>query len=364
MPTNRDANLKHSQYYMDLLLRADIFYEQGREGIVNGLRLFDGNWKNIEIGQKWAALKADTDDLAASMVIEYPERGARCLYLRQKPAERIMRLETALHVAHARGFELLVGILHGKMALAFTEMDRYHDAIEHYSVQLTIAEKLRDFEGMGEGACNLGILYDNLEMLEPAQVCYRYALELANKISNQKIIEVASGNLGLVYLKQAKFREAMDCFDDHLQSAEQNGDEWSEGNALTNKGIACLKLGKHEQALSCFRASILINQKLNDLVGEAKNLSYIGIVLEAKGDLYGAVLAHQAHIALAQKLSDFRAEANSNWNLGKVYIEQGKYEQGLQLLYTCIEYEKKIGDPAWEDDLRVVQTIEKAHGTA
>ncbi len=353
----------HAQYYADILLRADQLYDQGSAHLEDGLRIFDDNWKNIEIGQKWAAQWADGDETAATLASEFPERGAHCLYLRQKPVERIAWLESALHVAHLRGFELVEGVLHGKIGLALSEMGDYKKAIEHYSIRLELAEKLNDLEGLGEGACNLGILYDSLDMLEPAQECYEYALDLAAKISNQKITEKATGNLGLVHLKLGESAKAMECFEQHLQLARQNGDQWSEGNALTNLGIAYLKLQQYDQASAYFHRSILINKKLGDLDGEGKNLGYIGSILGATGDLDEAASAYQARIALAKKLKDSHGEAIGCWNLGEILVRQKKYRLGLEFLHKCIEYEKSIGDPAWEDDLVAVQKIEEIYGS-
>jgi tetratricopeptide (TPR) repeat protein len=364
MTSQRNASLKHAQYYAEVLLHADRLYQEGDISVEYGLHLFDDNWKNIEIGQKWASHRAGTDEAAATLASEYPERGAYCLYLRQKPVERIAWFEAALHIAHSRGFGLVEGVLHGKLGLALAEMGDYQRAIEHYSTRLELAENLNDLEGLGEGACNLGILYDSLDMLEPAQECYQYALDLADKISNQKITEKATGNLGLVYLKQRKFSEAIECFERHLKFARHSGDQWSEGNALTNMGIACLKLHNYEPAAKYFHESILINKKLSDLDGEAKNTSYFGSLFGATGDLEGAVYAYQARIALAQKLDDSRGEATGCWNLGEILIKQKKYRQGLEFLYKCIDYEKSIGDPAWEDDLKVAQKVEETYDTA
>ena len=109
MPTKHDASLRHSQFYADILLRADRLYEEGGVGIEYGLNIFDDNWKNIEIGQKWAARHSNIDELAATLTGEYSERGAHCLYLRQKPIERIDWLESALQVVHSRGFKLVEG---------------------------------------------------------------------------------------------------------------------------------------------------------------------------------------------------------------------------------------------------------------
>jgi tetratricopeptide (TPR) repeat protein len=362
MVSRRNASLKHARYYAKVLLRADRLYEEGAKGIEDGLHLFDDNWKNIELGQKWAVTRIDMDEDAAGLASEYPERGAHCLYLRQKPIERIEWLEAALRVAHSRGFELIEGTLHGKIGLARAEMGDYQQAIEHYSIRLEIARKLNDVEGLGEGFCNLGILYDSLNMLENAQECYEYARELADKIANQKIIEVAIGNLGLVYLKKGQFDAALNCFEKHLRLAQQNGDLWSEGNALTNKGIASLRLQNHKQALQCFQDSILINKKLGDSEGEAKNLSYIGATFAAPGDLDGAASAYQARILIAHNLNDAHGQAIGSWNLGEILIKQKKYKLGLEYLKQCIDFEKAVGDPGWESDSNIVQQIEAMYG--
>jgi len=362
MTSQRDANLKHAQYYAEVLLHADRLYEGGDADVETGLRLFDTDWKNIESGQKWAAQHAEKDDSAATLTSEFPERGAHCLYLRQKPKGRIGWLEAALQVVHLRGFELVEGVLHGKIGLALTEMGEYEKAIEHYSTRIEIAKRLNDFEGLGEGACNLGILYDMQEMLEPAQECFQYALDLADKISNPRITEKATGNLGLVFLKQGKFGEAMECFERHLLLARKNDDQWSEGYALMNMGIVCLKLQLYDQASTNLHDSLAINKKLGDMDGQAKGLSYIGSLLNQTGDLIGAVSAYQARIALAQKLNDPRGEALGSWNLGEILIKQKKYEQGFGFLYKCIDYEKSIGDSVWEDDLEAVRKMEESVG--
>jgi len=359
MISKRDAGLKHSQYYADILLQADKLYELGAREIEDGLHLFDINWRNIEIGQKWAVRCAGREEDAATLVGEYPERGARCLYLRQKPADRLVWLESALYVAHARGMELVEGTLHGKIGLAFSEMGEYQRAIEHYSIRLAIAGRFKDNEGSGEVYCNLGILYDNLNLLEKAHECYLQALNLANKISNPRIIEVSTGNLGLLYLKQGEFIKARDCFERHLQLAVQNGDSWSESNALTNAGIANLKLQNYEQARKYIQRSILINKRLGDLEGEAKNLSYQGMICAAVNDLDGAVSAYQSRIAIAQELNDPRGESIGYWNLGEILIKQKKYKLGVEYLNRCLDYERMIDDPAWQEDQTTIRQIEK-----
>lgn len=358
MVSKRDASLRHSLHYAGLLLQADHLYQRGDSNIADGLSLFDHNWKNIEIGQNWAAKRADSDEEAASLASEYPERGAYCLYLRQKPLERITWLDAALQVAHHRGFELVEGTLHGKLGLAYTETGNYQQALEHYSVRLELAEKLNDYEGLGEGLCNLGILFDEINDLQRAKECFEKAQRLAGYLPNSKITEIATGNLGLVYLKQNEYENAYQCFQRHLLLARTRGDQWGESNALTNIGIALLKLEETELALTYFEQSIAINRALGDLDAQGRNLSYLGQAMIALGQLDRAISTYQDRITIAQNLGDERGEAIGSWNLGELLIKRGNHKDGLVLLRRCVDYEYQAGDSSWPADQKIVKQIE------
>ncbi|EKD88146.1 MAG: hypothetical protein ACD_35C00037G0004 [uncultured bacterium] len=363
MITLQQASLRHAQYYAKVILNADQEYLKGGDYSETGLRIFDDNWKNIEIGQKWAAQNADQYESAATLASEYPERGAQCLYMRQKPTDRVVWLESALAIAQRRGFELVVASLNGKLGLAYTESGEYNRAIDHYFILMKLAVKFNDLEGLCMGSCNLGILYDNMDMLDAAQECFEYALRLTSNFSSQQFTEKVTGNLGLVLMKKGEFDQAIDCFEKHLQLARQNGDRWSEGNALSNLGIARLKTQQYEQALALMNESILINKKLDDPEGEAKNLGYIGTILDIQEDFEGAVAVFQKRISLARQTEDSRGEAIGCWNLGKTLVKQKKYSQALEYMRRCVDYEQSIGDPDWETDLIVVKQIEETFGS-
>lgn len=359
MASFRTAALRHARCFANLLLSADELYQQGGVHVEEGMQLFDENQKNIEIGQQWTAEHADVDEDAATLVLEFPERGANCLYLRQKPADRIQWFQKALQIAHARGYGWAEASLLGKIGLAFQEIRQFPKAIEYYAAQLKLAESLNDQEVWAEAACNLGIVYNDLNMLETAREWYKAALKISEETSNLRIKERAEGNLGLVYIKLEKFSDAVICFEHHLQLARSHGDLWSEGNALTNLGIAWMKLHQYDQAGAYFQESLLINAKLIDVEGEAKNWSYIGLLRNQLGDLDGAVAAFRVRIELAQKMNDPRGEALGCWNLGEVLIKKKMCEEGIELLYKCVEYERGVGDQTWEEDLRTVRHMEE-----
>jgi hypothetical protein len=81
------ANLKHPQFFAEILLKADRLYEKGGSNVEVGLRLFDVNWKNIELGQEWAAQQAGTDVNAATLTSEYPDLSLEMAELARRSAE-------------------------------------------------------------------------------------------------------------------------------------------------------------------------------------------------------------------------------------------------------------------------------------
>ena len=147
MTSLRTALLRHAKCFATILLSADELYQQGGSRVEDGLRLFDANRQNIEQGQQWAANNSEMDEEAATLALEFPERGANCLYLRQKPSDRILWLRKALQIAHVRELGYVEASLLGKIGLAFQEMGQYPQAIEYYAARLELAQRLNDQDG-------------------------------------------------------------------------------------------------------------------------------------------------------------------------------------------------------------------------
>src|ERR1044071_7417743 len=51
----REAQRRHADYYLEVLREADRLYKKGGPAILEGLRLFDAEWPNLQAGQSWAA---------------------------------------------------------------------------------------------------------------------------------------------------------------------------------------------------------------------------------------------------------------------------------------------------------------------
>ena len=83
------ANRRHAGHYMQVLSQANALYEQGGDGILAGLAVYDRELEHIQAGQSWAA--KNNPQLAN----KYPNAGFLVLSLRLNPREGIAWLEAA-----------------------------------------------------------------------------------------------------------------------------------------------------------------------------------------------------------------------------------------------------------------------------
>ena len=84
---------RHARHYFQVLRDANELFQQGGEGILQGLEWFDQERINIETGQAWTASHAAGE--ARSLCIEYPLVGANLLSLRLGPEDRKSWLRAA-----------------------------------------------------------------------------------------------------------------------------------------------------------------------------------------------------------------------------------------------------------------------------
>jgi hypothetical protein len=74
-----------ARHYERVAREAGALYEQGHEGVMRGLALFDLEWPHIEAGQVWAVDHAAVDEEAAQLCSDYAGAAVHCLLLRLPP---------------------------------------------------------------------------------------------------------------------------------------------------------------------------------------------------------------------------------------------------------------------------------------
>ncbi|MDD2756149.1 MAG: NB-ARC domain-containing protein [Methanothrix sp.] len=111
-PDNEDRGslqIRHAEYYKNVLSKIDELYIKGEKDAIAGRELFDIEWTNIKSGQKWAeetAILKTGKKISQNLIPEmksalhlcsdYASEGAYAIGMLLSPRERIHWLETAL----------------------------------------------------------------------------------------------------------------------------------------------------------------------------------------------------------------------------------------------------------------------------
>ena len=296
---------RHAIYYCTVLESVARFYFTGGAHVRSGLTLFDRERRNIEIGQAWAAGRAEDDQDAARLCIRYPDVGSDVLDLRLHPRQRIAWLQSAAAAARKIGDRRGEATSLGNLGTAFAVLGQTQRAIESFEQQLTITREIGDRRAEGAGLGNIGVVYKNL----------------------------------------GETQRAIQFYEQHLAIAREVGHRRGEGNALGNLGVAYSILGETQRAIQFYEQSLIITREIGDRRGEGNTLGNLGIAYRILGETQRAIEFYEQNLAITQEIGDRRGEGNALGNLGIAHRDLGQMRRAMVLLREALEIFDAIEDP-------------------
>jgi nucleoside phosphorylase/tetratricopeptide (TPR) repeat protein len=302
----------HSSYYKNVIGRVDELYLQGGKSLKYGLAMFDLEWRNIQVGQAWSALRAEEDNTVAKLCSDYPDAGAYILLLRQYPRDRIRWLEAALSSACRLKNRLREGLHLGALGQAYANLGETHRAIDYYEKLLAIMQEKGDRQNEGTSLCLLGLAYANLGETQRALEYYEQYLAIAREIGDRRGEGTALGNLGNAYADLGETRRAIEYQEQRIAIAREVGDRRGEGIGLGNLGNAYADLGETRRAIEYYEQRISIAIEIGDRLGEGNALGNLGIALDQIGDRAQAILNAEAALKIFEQIESPYAERVRN----------------------------------------------------
>jgi CHAT domain-containing protein len=190
--------------------------------------------------------------------------------------------------------------------------------------------------------------------LEAAQSTLQEGLRLAREIGHAALTAAILNDLGNVFASQNKYAEALDAYMESVQIAEQHR-EWALAvRALTNAAMASAQQGQPQatrtrldMALEQMRDVGPSHDKAYGLINIG--LAYGGLHVSLPGDhadltLRAAEALHDAAL-VASALNDQRALSYAWGHLGKLYEEERRYDEALQLTRQALFAAQQVQAP-------------------
>jgi len=165
------------------------------------------------------------------------------------------------------------------------------------------------------------------------------ALEIARKLKDERERAKCLLNLGLYHFHLRSYDRALPFYSEALDISRAFRNKDDESICLKSLGISLMNLGFYERALDYLLAAYEIDrqsgsgrispQVLNDL-GEAFRMK--GVMLADRRDLYGALDYYRQGLDLARQNGDQISEAILLNNLGRIYLDLGKFSTAIHYL--------------------------------
>jgi tetratricopeptide (TPR) repeat protein len=392
---SEEASLRHSQYYLNILEKANQLILKGGNKILDGLKLFDTARKNIEVGQEWST--QNLSDLAAARLCSSYGWQTRVLSLRLLPQEEIRWIEKALIASKTLGDREAEGAHIGNLGLPYYEIGENQKAISNYEEALVISRELDNRRNQGLWLNNLGLVYKDLGRPQKAREYFEDALVIARDVHNRRSEGNVLNNLGLVYDILGESNKAIEYYETSLvivreigyRQAEGNtlmnignvyndleeceksidlqeqalvifrdiGHRQGEGKALMNIGNAYKKLGDARKAIEYQSQALIIFREIGSRINEGHALGNLGQAYGRLGDTKTAIDFYEKRIVIAGEVGDKHGEANDSWNMGLLLEKQGDFLRAAELLQVCVDFEQSIGHPNAKDDAEYVERV-------
>ena len=212
------AQQRHAVHYKDVLTAAGELYLEGGEKMMQGLKLFDTEWINIQAGQAWAAMNSCKDKTVAEICNNFNEYlgATHILNLRLHPRDWTIWLEAALAAARQLQNRQAEVVHLGNLGNAYSDLGEPRRAVEYFEEHLAIAREIGDKRGEGNSLGNLGNAYAVLGEPRRAIEYSEQDLVIAREIGDRRGEGNALGNLGIAYANLGEPRRAIEYYEQVL----------------------------------------------------------------------------------------------------------------------------------------------------
>ena len=241
-----------------------------------------------------------------------------------------------------------------RLALAHRSLGQYRDALQNLESALTLAETSGD---RAQTAVAMGAIGDVYVATGPAETAEKYlqeALHVAKELRNEALAATVLNNLGNLSTAQKKYPEALAAYKESMSLASARNNHALATTALINAATASTKINQHKEAKALLDKALDQMRALEPSHDKAVGLVNIGLgyfdLRPNLPDVKDSLLA-LAHKTLseagttADSIGDRRTASYAWGHLGRLYEEEHRYQEALQLTRRATFAAQQVNAP-------------------
>ena len=226
------------------------------------------------------------------------------------------------------------------LSQAYQSLGQYRDALKNLEAALALAEKSGNRTQMAFALGTLGDVYIATGPEETALKYLNEGLRIAREVNNQDLSAIILNNLGNLLTAQKKYPEAIAAYRESASLAESRNNPSLVTRALINAAIASIRNKQHKEAKALLDRALEQIRALEPSHDKASGLITIGLAYdELRSRLPDSrdsllLLAQQTYTeagTVSESIGDRRASSYAWGYLGKLYEDERRYQDALQL---------------------------------
>ncbi len=240
------------------------------------------------------------------------------------------------------------------LAQSYQALGQYKEALKNLESSLALAEKLGD---RTQTAVALGALGNVYIAAGPPEMALKYlneGLRMAREVNNQDLSAIILNNLGNLLTAQKKYSEALVAYRESVSLATARNNRSLLIGALVNEATASIQMNQHREAKALLDRALDQIRALEASHEKAVGLINIGLAYD---DLRSRLpdsndslllLAHETLSeagTLADSMGDRRTSSYAWGYLGKLYEDERRYQEALQLTRRATFAAQQINAP-------------------
>ncbi|HEX8273673.1 MAG TPA: tetratricopeptide repeat protein [Longimicrobiaceae bacterium] len=346
------AERRHSQYFCELLERAESIYPRGGSAPEVGVRLFEAEWTNIRQGQSWAASHANHDEDAAILCVNYALAAPHLTRVRLPAQTRLEWLEAALSVEKRRSASGVLGVLlleaaelHRKLGAPDRAAEYEREAGEWYSRLLASATERGDLQAQAHASEALAARA--VANRDFATAVERYAtLALAAHAAEAPALEAYAYQMrGEVELARGNLDSAEEWYLKALATLQDSGNS---PTALAQcfaglSDLAAMRRDWDGAEIWALKA-LELQETLGDRLAVGARYRQLGNAARHQGEFESAERWFRRALEIQELLGDRPQIAHLLHELGDVITKLGRVDEGTSLLLRSLREYESLGD--------------------
>lgn len=270
-----------------------------------------------------------------------------------RPNEAAEILNDILPIAKRNNFEREHRIILNGLAISYTFLAKYDEALKIHYENLALREAEGDKFQISMSLNNIGLVHFKLKSYEPALSFYHRALENRLESGNLYDLDRLQINIALCYNQLKRFSDARKFFKEAFNSCNENCAPEILMEGKFGQGVASYGLMDYEEALGYFNQSLGIARRLPSLRFQAENLIYVAHIFIKQNKFKDALIPLKECEKLAR-------EGGYNELLIETYREFSKAYNELQQFESASSYQKQyiqLKDSIYSE--RLIENIAK-----